>query len=337
MSEVLGPPLARWLFFAGTLLVTGVVAWRGAVVPRLRAHLGETHPEREHPEVTALERRMAGAGVAVSLVLVLAWGLRLWLQVQEFRDPFAPLSEDLAFLLRNTFWGTVWMGQGALLGLLGTSFLLLRGPWSGRPPPPPGLTPEGIPRTAPRALELPPPWWPALVGVVGLCLSLGLTSHAMSVPVNRGMAVALDAGHVLAAGAWVGTLALILAVTPATGPGGQREPRILASQLRAFSPLAMVSVGGLVFLGVVLSGLHVHEWGVLWREPYGRILSLKILAALGVMGLGWLNWQRGLARADTPGGARWVRRSAWMEVAAAGVVLLLTALLVATPLPPGAH
>jgi putative copper export protein len=337
MMEILGPPLARWLFFAGVLLLTGVVAWRGAVVPRLRLHLGETHPEREHPEVVALERRMAGAGALLSLLLLVAWGLRLWIQLQEFRDPFAPLSEDLAFLIRNTFWGTVWMGQGVLLALVGATFLLLRGPWSGRPPPPPGLTPEGIPRTAPRALELPGPWWPAAGGVMGLSLSLGLTSHAMSVPVNRGMAVALDAGHILAGGAWVGTLALILTLSPRPGPGAQPGPRLLAAQLRAFSPLAMVSVGGVVFLGVILSGLHLHEWAVLWREPYGRTLSLKILAALGVMGMGWVNWRLGLPRADTPGGARWVRRSAWMEVAAAAVVLLLTALLVATPLPPGAH
>jgi putative copper export protein len=333
MTAALGAPFLRWVLFAGVLLLVGVVAWRAAVVPRLRLQLGRAYPPEEHPEIARLERRMAAAGALVATLLLLVWGLRLVVQVQEFRDPFVPVAEDVRFLVRETLWGTVWIGQGGVLLLLVAGFLLLRGPWEGSGPPNPGLTPEGVPRDAPRVVELPWPWALVSGGVGCLALTLSLSSHAMSVPVNRSMAVAVDAGHLAAGGAWVGTLALILALTPRTDQG----VRLLAAQLRSFSPLAMVAVGVLVFLGVVLAGLHVHEWSVLWREPYGRTLSLKVLAALGVMALGLLNWKRGLPRAGTPGGARWVRRSATLEVAAAAVVLLLTALLVATPLPAGAH
>jgi putative copper export protein len=333
MMEALALPLLRWALFSGVLLLVGVVSWRGAVVPRLRPHLGQAYPPQEYPEILRLERRMAGAGILLALFLLPVWGLRLWSQLQEFRDPFVPLSEDVDFLLRQTFWGKVWIAQGATLLLLVGGFLLLRGPWGGSPPPSPGLTPEGIPREGPRLLEWPWPWR-VVAGLVGfLALSLSLSSHAMSVPVNTAMAVGVDAGHLMAAGAWMGTLALILAVTP----GKNTDVPLLGIQLRAFSPLAMGAVGVLVFLGVILSGLHVHEWSVLWREAYGRTLSLKVLASLGVMGMGFVNWRKGLPRVDTPGGRRWVRRTAWLEVAGAAVVILLTALLVATPLPPGAH
>jgi putative copper export protein len=331
--ELLALPLIRWALFSGVVLLVGVVSWRGAVVPRLRLHLGQAYPPQEYPEILRLERRMASAGALLALFLLPVWGLRLWSQLQEFRDPFVPLAEDVRFLLEQTFWGKVWVAQGGALLILLGGFLLLRGPWGGSPPPSPGLTPEGVPREGPRLLEWPWPWKVA-AGMVGfLAVSLSLSSHAMSVPVNTAMAVAVDAGHLLAAGAWVGTLALILAVTPGT----KTEARLLGSQLRAFSPLAMVAVGILVFLGVILSGLHVHEWSVLWREAYGRMLSLKVLAALGVMGMGFVNWRQGLPRVDTAGGRRWVRRSAWLEVAGAAIVILLTAILVATPLPPGAH
>ena len=333
MIEALVPPILRWALFSGVLLLVGIVAWRGAVVPRLRLYLGQAYPPSEYPEILHLQRRMAGLGVVLALLLLPVWGLRLWSQLQEFRDPFVPISEDIRFLLEHTFWGTVWMAQGGILLLLAGGFLLLRGPWGRSAPSTPELTPEGIPRDGPKVLEWPWPWRIVAGGVGGLVLTLSLSSHAMSVPVNTAMAVGVDAGHLAAGGAWVGTLALILAVTPM----GDGHSRLLGLQLRAFSPLAMVAVGVLVFLGIILSGLHIHEWSVLWREAYGRTLCLKLLAAAGVMAMGFVNWRQGLPRVGTPGGARWVFRSAWLEVGGAAVVILLTALLVATPLPPGAH
>lgn len=336
------PPLQRWLLFSGVLLLTGTVAWRAFIAPRVRQRLAGADPPatftRELPAIAALERRVAGIGTLTALLLLGVWGLRLWAQVLDFRDPFAPLSEDLSFLVFDTFWGTVWMAQGGVLLFLVGGFALLRARAGTTPPPPPGVTPEGIPREGHRPLELPPRWKAAAVGVFLLLLTLGLSSHAMSVPANRPLAVSVDLTHTAAAGVWMGSLALILAIAA----GSRDRYRLLAIQLRVFSPMALASVGVLLFMGLLLSGFHMHEIPALWESRYGRTLSLKLGVVLGVMATGFWNWRRGLpglvAEVEAePEQARRIRRSASLEVGLALIVLLVTAILVATPVPPGAH
>ena len=342
--ETLVPPLQRWLLFSGALLLTGTVAWRGFIAPRVRQRLaGRDAPEtfdRELSEITVLERGVGGIGGLTALVLVGAWALRLWAQLMDFRDPFAPLREDLTFLVFDTFWGTVWMVQGGLVILLVGGFALLRSRAGSSPPPPPGLTPEGIPRKGHRPVELPLRWKVVAGGVFLLLLTLALSSHAMSVPANRPLAVSVDLAHTAAAGVWMGSLALILATTAARDDNG----RVLSFQLEAFSPMALASVGVLLFMGLLLSGFHMHEIPALWESRYGRTLSLKVLVVLAVMAIGFWNWRRGLpslleadASPERTRTAEQVRRSAGLEVGLALVVLLVTAVLVATPVPPGAH
>jgi putative copper export protein len=333
--DALIPVVQRWLLFSGALIVTGAVAWRALVLPRARFELngGIPSPPSELPELTRAEARVAGVGAVTSFVLLLAWGLRLYVQVMDFRDPFAPLSEDLAFLVFDTFWGTVWMAQGVVLSLMTTGFLVLRRRAGSTPPPPAGLTPEGIPRAGPRPIELPARWGVVAVAVVALLLTLSLSSHAMSAPYNRPLAVFVDFAHTAAAGAWMGSLALIL-TNSWRGDGTGRLP---AAQLRGFSPVAMGAVGVLVFMGILLSTLHLPAISSLWETRYGRTLGIKVLLALGVLATGFWNWRRGLPAMDQEGGVRSIRRSGLLEVALAALVVLATALLVATPPPPGAH
>lgn len=341
MIEVLLPPFQRWLLFTSALVIGGTVSWRGLIAARTRFILsgGELRPEQELPAIVRLERRIAGFGALAAIALTVAWILRLVVQVMNFRDPFVPVTEDISFLVFDTFWGTVWMVQGAVALLLVAGFVVLRSRAGSSAPPDPGLTPEGIPRQGPRPIELPLRWKLAAGGAGMLLLSLALSSHAMSVPFNRPLAVSVDFVHTGAAAAWMGALALILA-----GTRGQPDGTVLlAAQLRAFSPVAIVSVGLLLFMGIVLSGYHVHEIPALWESRYGRTLLLKIGVALGVLGIGLRNWRRGLPAIGTgpsapdPAATASVRRAATLEVALAAVVLLVTAVLVATPVPPGAH
>lgn len=290
LLELALPIAQRGLLFAGVLLVTGAVAWRRVVAPAF---------VRESLDPAPVTHQVARLGAGSALLLLVVWGLRLVVQLRDFRDPFVPVHEDLAFLLGETFWGTVWMAQGVILGAL---LLALMRRW----------------------------WRLAEWGVVLLVLTLALSSHAMSVPFNRPLAVAVDAGHLLAAGCWMGTLAVILSVS-------RQEPTHLAVQLRAFSPLAMGAVSVLVFMGVVLSGVHLGEVRSLWAASYGRVLVAKVILASGVLFLGFLNWRRGLPSLDTPDGPQRVRRRATWEVALAAAVLVATALLTGTPMPEGVH
>lgn len=310
MAGLVGP-LSQWLLFAGVLLLVGCVAWRAIVVPgSLRALDGA--PDRTG--LGTMARRAAGVGLVGTGLLLLAWAGRMAAMVADFRDPFVPLSEDLAFLIRDTFPGTVWLGQGVVLvGMVG-AFALARGHER------PGVIPEG--RGGPG-------WMAAGVGALALTASLALTSHAMGVQDGRTLAVAADGVHGLAAGAWIGALFLILHLSRRGDPSG----RILAAQLRSFSPLAVVCVTLLVGAGVWLSWTHLSALSDLWSSAYGRLLSAKVGVAGIVFAAGLLNWRRGLPSLDTPAGARAVRRQAAFEVGVALLVLLLTAFLTQTPKP----
>jgi putative copper export protein len=321
MADTFLPIVQRMLLFGGVLFLVGIGAWRSWIFPRLSLD----PPVGDGPEPPPLGGRVARLGVAtILLVLLPAWGLRLYSQLLDFRDPFAPLSEDLSFLVWETFWGTVWIAQGVVLLGLVPLFLLLRRRGGGSGP-------------------LPRLWKLTWGGIILLLLTLSLSSHAMSVPYNRPLAVAVDATHTAAAGAWIGSLALILLLH---GPGwgirmkGARpegDGALFAAQLRAFSPVAMVSVGVLVFMGLVLSSVHIGEFRNLWASSYGRVLSLKILLAGGVMLLGAVNWRRGLPVLDSESGRRAVHRRAGLEVLLALAVLAATAVLVGTTMPEGVH
>jgi putative copper export protein len=340
VTEAVLPPLQRFLLFSGVLLLVGAVSWRSFVAP--------WQPPDLRKDLRGIEVRLASLAAALALLLLPVWGMRLQVQVMEFRDPFAPLLDDVRFLLLETFWGKVWFAQGGLLLGLAPLFHRLgrrarrrreqesyaapgggdeepnRQVQSGAPHPPPSAGP------APR---LPVGWKAAWTGVILLVLTLSLSSHAMSVPVLSPLAVAMDAGHALAAGAWVGSLALILWLRPRDG----RSVPVLAGQLKAFSYVAMGAVALLLLMGTVLGVLHVGEVRNLWASEYGRVFSLKVLAAGGVLLLGFRNWRYGLPVVEGEDGSRSVRRRATLEVGMAALVVLLTAILVGTPMPEGVH
>ncbi len=327
MIDAVLSPLQRWLLFSGVLLLVGAASWRSFVAPWQPALLRGAMRE--------VEGRLVRAAGLVALLLLPVWALRLGVQVRNFRDPFAPVTEDLHFLLFETFWGTVWIGQGAVLLLLWTSFRALQYTVRDRARAEREAKETGQlkPENEGPAPRLPLGWKVAWIGVLLLVLTLSLSSHAVAVPRLAPFTVALDGLHTLAAGAWMGTLALILWLRPR---GGGAIPA-LAGQLRSFSYMAMGAVPLLLAMGILLAGFHLGEFENLWRAAYGRVLSLKILAAGVVLFLGFRNWNVGLPVADDEEGARTVRRRAGVEVGVAALVVLLTAILVGTPVPEGVH
>ena len=306
MIEALLGPLQRWLMHAGVLLIVGVVAWTGIVRPAaisaLRTDGVGPHTSTAFREIS---RGVARVGRATAALLIPVWALSLVVQLLGFRDPFVPLSEDLSFLLRETFWGTLWVSQGVILLLLSLS---------------PGKLARrhALGRTAFAVL------------VIALPVTLALSSHAMSeTGTHRIIAVTANASHILAVGAWMGSLMLILLVGSRSGDQGS----LLAAQLRAFSPVALTAVPVLILMGGTLSFYHLSAVQDLWATPYGRVLLGKLLFAGTVLLLGLVNWRLGLPTLDSPTGRRTVRRRAAWEVATAGIVLAFTAVLTGMPSP----
>ena len=176
--------------------------------------------------------------------------------------------------------------------------------------------------------------WPlAAIGVVAGTLR-GLFAGKWSQLVNP--------MHELAAGLWIGTLFVMVIVGLALvlrneTPADRRGP-IAAAMINDFSPLALACGALVVIFGVITAWKHLNPLSSLWTTPYGWALIAKLVVVAVVFALGAWNWQRGRPTLGSEAGARGLKRSATGELLAAGLVLLITAILVSLPSPrrPGA-
>jgi copper resistance protein D len=148
--------------------------------------------------------------------------------------------------------------------------------------------------------------------------------------------------HELAAGLWIGTLFVMVIVGLALvlrqeTPADRRGP-IAAAMVNDFSPLALVCGGLVVLFGVITAWRHLNPLSSLWTTPYGWALIAKLAVVAVVFSLGAWNWKRGRPTLGSEAGAHGLKRSATGELLAAGVVLVITAILVSLPSPrrPGA-
>ncbi len=182
---------------------------------------------------------------------------------------------------------------------------------------------------------------PALaVPVLALALLPGLGGHA---GVQHPVAVLLPANalHVLAAGAWIGGLAVLVAALPAAARRLEPPERTqaLSATLGRFSGLALVAVALLLAGGIAQSLLELGAVNDLWEEPFGRAIAIKAALVIVLLGLGALNRRRTLPRlaaaardGRSPGGAGvLLRRTLRAEVALGVAALAVTGALAGYP------
>ena len=164
---------------------------------------------------------------------------------------------------------------------------------------------------------------------VGISITPALSGHAR---VAGGLAVASDWVHVLAASAWIGGLAFLLASL--WRAAGERWP-LAARAVPRFSALAVVSVAALLVAGVVNGFLEVRSWSALWETTYGRLLLVKVALVLPVLALGVFNNRFSVPRLRTGIASALERRrflqSTVTELALVVVIVGVTAVLVAEP------
>ena len=296
----------RWLGFAATLALTGVLGFGLAVLPAARGRGLTTGQSATDPW-----GRLRGFGLAAGVTLLAAAGLRLLAQSVAMHGPADAFDAGLVLaMLGTTLWGTAWFVQlaAALLALAGFA-LLLRRPAAG--------------------------WTLAGVATVAAAVSASLSGHAAAVPGGAALAVLADAAHVLAAGGWLGTLLVLAAVglPLALRQAPAERGRAAAALVDAFSPLALGCAAVVALTGVVSAWLHLGGLGALVGSGYGRTLLIKLAALLPVAAIGAYNWRRVRPTLADGSGAHRMRRSAAAELALGVVVLAVTAVLVATPTP----
>jgi putative copper export protein/methionine-rich copper-binding protein CopC len=294
----------RWLQFTALLLVLGAVAFRYAVlgfVVRKQTH--------DSPMLDDARDRAATIGLWAGVAMIVAAVLRLYAQSYAMHGASDVLNAGMiTTMLGRTVWGWGWLLQlaGVVAALAGFA-AARRGNRAG--------------------------WALAAVGAAALAFSPALSGHAASVSRLTPLAVLADAAHVVGAGGWLGSLLFVVAAgIPAALrlPEGERGPAV-AALVNAFSPTALVFAGLAAATGVFAAWLHLENVAALWQTSYGRTLLLKLAILSVVAGTGAYNWLRVKPALGNVEGARRIRRSASVELAVGVLVLIVTAVLVATP------
>ncbi len=136
--------------------------------------------------------------------------------------------------------------------------------------------------------------WPfETLAVLLFTATLPLLGHAA----GDVLRVTLHIVHVLAAGIWLGTLAMVLVVRipyddADSLPAAYAGQRMRSVILRRFWLVAIPSAAMAVLAGVVAAYLYIGSLSNLWTTAYGRILLVKIVLVGGIAACGYSNWQR---------------------------------------------
>jgi len=296
----------RWLLVSGLLIVIGAVAFRYIVLKVL------LRSARQHTLlIDTVSGRAALAGLLAAAVVGLAALLRLVAQSYAMHgsaEAWAPLL--MITMLTRTIWGWGWLLQlaGMLVAVAGFA-MARRGSSHG--------------------------WTVAALGTLMLAVTPALSGHAVSAPTWTTPAVLADTLHVIGAGGWLGSLLMLIGVgipaamqleEPARGPA-------VADLVNAFSPTALFFAGISGITGVFAAWLHMGSFSALWQSAYGQTLLVKLGILSVVAGTGAYNWLRVKPTLGSIEGARRIRRSGNVELVIGVLVLVVTAVLVATPTP----
>lgn len=264
-------------------------------------------------------RLLARSAMLVAFALVAVDLLRLWHQTYSFYGGFEPITRALLSRIANeTLWGSGWKVQVLSAAAAGVCFA---GAWRGWPAAWPAATVAAVVTTAARPL----------------------TGHAVEQGSWLSLPAILQVIHVAGAALWIGTLAAMALVgLRRVRKLPQRRARLVAAMVDGFSPLALGGAAALFIAGAATSFLYLGSPSLVVTTWWGRVFAAKVFAFAGVLGLGYYNWQRVKPAIDSdvtdeaPSAAQaLLLRSAAAELAIATLVLLLTAVLVALPMPTG--
>ncbi len=305
--------LVRWCLYVGVLVLLGSAAFRVLVLGRLDRSL----PGREEL-VVAAAAAAARLGVGAAMLVLASALARLAAQSYAMHGGGTLLSgQMLEAMLGRTIWGWGWLLQVAGAAVAAAGFA-----------------------RAARGAETPgetvkPAWTLAALGTLVVAFTPALSGHAASAPRLVPFAVLVDGLHVIGAGGWLGSLLVLLAAgLPAATRASERGG--VAALVESFSPTALLFAGVVTITGAFAAWLHVGSLAALWQSAYGRTLLVKLAVLSGVVATGAYNYLRvrpTLAHGDASCGASRLRRSATLELGIGIAVLVVTAILVATPTP----
>jgi len=294
----------RWVQFVAILVVTGTVAFYLFVLGFIRK---KQRPDS--PMLTPASLAAARVGYYAAILLAAVALVRLIAQSYAMHPAGSGFAPALMWaMIGDTTWGWGWLVQvvaavGAIIGFSAARRGSSRG------------------------------WIIATLGAVLGAFAPALSGHAASVPALRTLAILADGLHIIGASGWLGSLLVLLAAGIPAAMRLQNEDRgpAVADLVNAFSPTALVFAGLTVAAGVFAAWLHLGSIPALWQSQYGKTLLVKLAILGAVIATGAYNFLYVKPRLGKLEGVTHIRRSATIEVGVAILVLLVTAVLVATP------
>lgn len=261
----------------------------------------------------AVDARLPRWFDTLGLLALLATLARLGAQhAAVFGEDVAPSGETLAALLFRAGWGRTWWV--ALVSALTVTWI------------------------APRLRRDAAATWAILACAVFVFAAAQPWSGHPAAAAQPVLAIATQFVHVVGAGGWLGSLALLTFVAvPAAARvdevnAGDTNARI-AGLVRAFSPTALAFAALIAITGLTTAWDNLGSVAALWQSVYGRTLVLKLALLTIVAGTGAYNWRRVLPTLGQSASSDALRRSSIVELAVGMLVLVVTAVLVATPMP----
>jgi putative copper export protein len=289
---------SRLLWYIGIVLVIGASAFRLFATPSAGVD--------RHATSTAFAAGLTGAGFLIGGLCA-----RVYAQTYAYFGVDEPLTTVLLIEVATALppWSTGWLQQAG--AALASALALAAAGW--------GL----------RAA------WPvAHAAAVAVGVTAPMTGHAVAQQGSYLLPIALQAGHVIAAGVWLGGLAVVLLFVRRLP---RHEPASLQTTQRlveTFSPLALAGAAVLVCTGTWTTWLYIPSLSDLWTRSYGLVLLLKVAMVAAVVLTGFVNWRyvRPQLRANHAAPLL-LSRTAAIELTCALVVLAITAVLVGLPQP----
>lgn len=280
--------LIRAAHYAATLLTSGALVFWTFVVPAKRSCI-----------VASRHRAWTVSGATLAFLSAVLW---LGGQAAAFPPSPGPATPGLVLraldILGGTGFGRAWIVR--LVLLLALALVVLARP------------------TRPRL---------GAAAVLGLAASatLAFAGHAaVADPLSRSE----DMLHLVLAALWLGSLMPLAALLRAAASNSSaRAPTDARAATRRFSALGIASVGGLLATGIVSAWTLVGTIPGLIGTPYGRLLGLKVLLFLSMVGIAAVNRQvltpalEG-AGARSRGASHRLARNALIEVALGLLILL---------------
>jgi len=297
----LGLTAARGVQIAASLSALGVAAFWSMVAPPVLA--AADGPTRRRIEAGL--RQLFHASLAVAVAAGLVW-LAAQAAFMAEADSLADAAAALWPVLTDTHFGHI---LGARLVLLALSAPALgNGSNGGR-----------------RVLA-------AGMAALALILHTWSTHAAAAAGIERTILLGAESLHLLAAGAWLGSLVPLFAAV------GALAPEQCARMARRFSPLGMLCVAILAGTALVQGWILIGGLPALVGTDYGRIALVKLALLLVLLAFAAANRFRYAPAMHGPAGAaakRGLRRSIAVETAVGLVVVFAASLL--ADLPPAQH